>query len=404
MNINENNFELFLNTIFRESFYSDSNHKKFMSVGIDPNQWPDFEVKNMMLDYNFLKDSKGVEFAKIALVQKVEKLKLINIPEDLDMIEASYTTTLKLIKTKQLAKKILENPDDVNSLISDFQKNRSSKVELINLRDGIRPALEDLQEKIKNNQALVQLPDFKLLSNSIGGFNPKRVSIITAKSGFGKTKLAINLALSARKIMNTIYYNMEMGMEDFVSLFIQNKTGTENNKWYKGDINFALIEKFIDELSEGKSIFFSDGRSLIVDDIISSIYAKTYGEPMNFIVIDYDQKLITKSRDEEWMAMVRSVEKFEDVAKSTNSHVVILAQADDSGDIKSSKRSQQPASAVLNFFSDGEVPFKKYLIKPLKNRFGPNNFLIEMDYNPSISKITEGNYVEPDSIKKTKKH
>lgn len=394
-------FEKFLNLITSEYFYYEGVRANLKAIGINPDDWPACEAKTIMQEFNFYVDGRGIAFAKIALSERVSKLPFDEtLPKDLDIVLARYSDGIKKTKVANLCEKMAKTPLDAEKHILEFQKNMSSRIELKNLSHGIRPALEDLQKRIESNQAKVILPDFPLLSESIGGFNPKRISIITAISGFGKTKLAINLALSARKIMNVIYYNMEMGDEDFVSMFIQRKTETDNKSWYEGKINPEKIESFMNELESGHSISYSNGQSLTIDDIISSIYQKSQGQDMLMVIIDYDQKIISNLRTEEWMAMVRTIEKLEDAAKKANAQIILLAQADEDGKIRSSKRGNQPASAVLNFYSDGDMALKKFLIKPLKNRFGRNDFQIELDYHPAISKITEKGFYDERSVVK----
>ena len=395
---NQIEFEKFLQTIVYESYHDEAKDKEFKAIGIDADEWPPCHAKDLMQEFNFLLKKRDRFFAKFSISEKIKHLGHHDLPKDTDILIAFYKKNIKEYKTGVLAEYILKDPQNAEKYIVDYIKNQKSNIELKDLKNGIIPAIQDLQKRIEAKQALVVLPDFPLLSESIGGFNPKRITIITASSGFGKTKLAINLALSARKLMNVLYYNMEMGDEDFVSMFIQNKTDTDNKSWYDGRIKPEKIEAMMSELETGNSIYYTNGQSLNIDEIAASIYSKSNENEMMFVVIDYDQKLISNLKMDEWLAMVRNIEKLEDVAKRSNAQIVILAQADKDGEIKSSKRGNQPASAVLNFYSEGDLTLKKYLIKPIKNRFGSNNFCIEYDYYPAMSKIKELKYHEQESI------
>lgn len=387
--LNELEFEHFLNALFFNSYYSEEFYAKLKLIGVDPNHWPNYHVKNHMIDFSFLRNSKGLAFAKIALVEKTQGLETYEIPKDDDLIKELYWSSLRVIKAKELGSKILRDPTKAQDLVFEYNNSFKKPMFLENLYDGITPTMKELQDRINKKESMVLLPGFHKLSKAIGGFNPKRVSLVSAISGFGKTKLAINLAASASKIMKVLYFNMEMGREDFVALFVHQGTGITNTDWYEGNFNPEKVAEFANSLNDKKQIMYTDGRSLSVDEICSAIYSESMGEPKLFVVIDYDQKIVTRSNDEEWRALVRAVEKFEDIAKVTNSHIVMLAQADDSGDIKASKRSKQPASAVLNFFSEGEGHLKKFFIKAIKNRFGRSGFVMEMEYNPASTKVFE---------------
>ena len=184
--------------------------------------------------------------------------------------------------------------------------------------------------------------------------------------------------------------------KDFTSMFIQNLAKINSEYWSDGSFitndNLKSLESIIDKPPENLS--FTSGKNLSASKIIRSIYET---KP-DFVIIDYDQKMILEGSDE-WYLMLKTIEKIEDAAKIINSHIIILAQADDSGDLKSSKRSKQPASAVLNFHKNDEGTT---VIKSIKNRFN-KSFILELNYSPETSSVYECDFISNNPIQKSTK-
>jgi predicted ATP-dependent serine protease len=321
-----------------------------------------------------------------------EKLQAEELPHDEDELMARYTEGLKFVRIDFLAKSLTQNPEQADFLISEFQRGS------VHSSIGFKQLGESFElvygEQIRRNQekrALFKIDGFERLSTSIGGFNPGRISMLTAKSGIGKTTLARNLCLgaTASPFGKVLFFNMEMIEHDFVQGFIQIELDLTFEEWTKDAAakiaNLSLASK---RIKNRKPLFYTDGKSLSLDQIVSSIFSQSSEaevEP-NFIVIDYDQKIQVTSKDEEWRYMVRTMERLEDVAKSTNSHILILAQGNDEGDPKASRRSIQPASAVLNLSLEEDG---RHSITAIKNRFGAYKAKTFIDYVPEKGRIRE---------------
>lgn len=393
-------FNEFLEGITVLWLFDEKNRATLIDSGVDPTHWPETISKNILTDFITMSILKSPEWAKFMVSDKydtiISNFKIDSVMEVLESFKETYDFNLKYYRVKEFAKKIEINPEKFDELFFEFNKKSPSSTKLFDLSESIKSTVEENKTLIESGMNKVILPDFPILSDQIGGFNPQRVSIVSAISGFGKTKLAVNLALSASKLMPVIFINMEMGKYDFVSMFIHNACDIKNKDWYSGDyvteFNLNKISEFKEQLEGSNKILYTDGSSLSIEEIISKILVTCQDFKTSFIVIDYDQKIITSDAFEEWKAMVRAVEKIEDVSKKTNSHIVLLAQANDDGDPKSSKRAKQPASCVINFTKNDAGD---NIIRSIKNRFGVSNFSIVMDYRPEISKIREL-YLEDD--------
>ena len=127
------------------------------------------------------------------------------------------------------------------------------------------------------------------------------------------------------------------------------------------------------------------------------------------VIIDYDQKIRSINNGEEWQVLQRAVEDLEEVAKLCKCPIVILAQGREAasksgiaGDPKASARTKQSASAVIRLHKENDA----YFIELMKNRFGPREGKLDINFNSSTMKMTEGdwqrNEVVVEQVKKTK--
>lgn len=387
-----------LNFIARECCLSEDKYKTFKRLGVNPVEWPAIRSKPLLVEF-----FATVECLNYRAAQGSHGRTLIALEHerfDIEQIRIHYRHQINIQKARDLASQLLEKPQDVDKIISEYKTGKSTSVELRNVFDSYDSVIERHLQKVHRGDSLKALPSFPKLSKAIGGFNPGRITIISAQTGFGKTKLAINLADSASEVMPTIFYNMEMDFDEFTSMFIQKNTKIKNKYWADGSfVTNDNIKAILDGKKESfKNLFISNGKSITTEELLSSIYIQAETTP-HFIVIDYDQKVLIERTKDEWFGILKLVEALEEAAKVTESHVVLLAQANDMGNIKASARAQQPASAVLNFtkLDDG-----RFAIQSKKNRFG-EPFTLEVDYDPSISIVIENdfiNYVPKTEMKK----
>ena len=222
----------------------------------------------------------------------------------------------------------------------------------------------------------------------IGGFNPGRVSIVSAHTGFGKTNLALNLAIRAAKTMTVGIVNMEMIDTDIMDRLFAIESRKTHDQVAKGDVDWShMIDFFSNDIP--KKMFFTDGKNLSINEIYSYAYRLKKDKNLSILFLDYDQKidLHLDNRTPEWKALQLAVHAIESMAKELNIHVLMLSQASDEGTPSGSKRSMYPTSVVLWFTKD--IKGEKFILRPIKNRFGPTSMSIDLEYKPEMSLIYE---------------
>jgi len=386
-------FEIFLlglvfNLIAHESFYG-----VFLEAKLAPDLWPLGRARTLAEAYTSyrVKDSHGAAVAHL----HGEMLSLRDHEEivfDADALRTVFAKRKKTFLVELLIGKLKTEPDRASDHIRAFEEAQTSGSQLYHLGNEIENTLRDLVERSDRGETMRPITGYPFLTDMVSGFNPERFSLFIAKSGFGKTTALVNLSLAASKTMSVFYVNMEMSKQDFMERALCAQTGIRYDDLIKdprkyahqiGDAEVALVNR---------DFYFSDGRALSLGEIKAEAMIRKKKTGLDFMVVDYDQKIDLRSGDEEWKAVQNATKFFEDLAKELHCYIILLAQEGDGGDISSSKRAKFVATTVFRFFEheerdtdDGPI----YLIKTLKNRYGRNNSAIRMNYHAEKLQLKE---------------
>lgn len=366
----------------------------FLSLGVDPADWPESKAKKAAMAFLKLEEAKGSDHARFKTLPMVEDLEGCELPADSGELKAAYQEALGYSHAIVLAERIRREPLRAEEFIRQHQIRRSKEIGSFELNDAVNDWLDDLQRRIESKEALVEIPNWVKLSRMIGGFNPGRFSMIAAGTGAGKTLLTLNLAFEASRRIDVLYFNMEMSWQDIVTRCVAAGTNLNFSQIVRGELDFERLGKYVETLKTRHRIEITDGRALTLDQIQAKSYlAKAQRPELGLIFVDYDQKIrFPGNEDEEWRALQRAAEALEEVAKQLNVHICLLAQADDNGDPKASKRSKQPAATVLHFYKDA---YGDHVIEAIKNRFGKQGEKLFVKFDGARSLIEELSHETP---------
>ncbi len=369
-------------------------------AGISPDDWFEGQAKTLVNRYRELREAGTHEFASWELRIESRKLRAslreVNLPGDMSALKVVYQKELLAYRANILSCELISDPDQAMTFINNFQMNAVSTVAFKNLDEILELTYLDIQERLKNKMMLVKILGWEMLSEAIGGFNPSRLGILLADTGFGKTNLALNLCLAAQKTMAVAYANMEMSYEDMGKRVIAATFETSLADMYKGKIPDPLKAL---EAVRHNYFAMTSGRDLTVHEISTFLRQVKKEKNIKFAVIDYDQKLELKldKNTPEWKALQTAIIALESIAKELEIYVLVLAQTNEEGAISGSRRSMYPAATVISFYEDeneGVVAVAKY-----KNRFGPIGEGVRINYRPEMSMCKE---VERINLKKVK--
>lgn len=364
-------------------------------MGIDPKDWPDGRTKTMAQTYLALREQHNHDYAAHILAKDAIKLKPDQeIPLEPNALTVYYRDALREFRVKRFADRLsLSDSRHYDSLLSEFFVQQTTGIEVFNFGDQIKRLAAATVDAAAEGRGKVTIAGWPLLSWRIGGFNPGRLTLLVAETGFGKTNAAQALARAASQTGSVLFVNMEMMADDLGDKFLLGATGMSFDDYKTGKLNFEAIQQAEKEFST-KRLLYTGGRPLSVRDIYSLVRREKAGEGLFMVFVDYDQKIsIQTSRDvQEWKALQMVVSQLEDLAKEAQIHVMLLAQANAEGDPSGSKRSKYGASTVLRFYKDKG----QFLLRAVKNRFGQKDAAVVVKYDPSRATLAETNEVPVD--------
>lgn len=365
--------------------------------GIEWNKLPDFECVKIIKKYLSLRASNPHKVAlsecslDVAYLDRC-KLNLQAIGANEDEISIQFQKAYKAFRFEQLGNELLKNPDQGEKLLGAFDLTRATAVRTKSVTEFLPTEYNQFLEKQKAGKERVIIPGFEMTSKMIGGFNPGRVIMLLGETGFGKTNFAINLTVRASTRARCLFINMEMPLADITNRLVVLTTQKTFKHLYAGEIKQE--EAVFDLKAYGDNLKFTEGYSLGVQTI-ESLMRKEKQSGLDFVVIDYDQKidLVYSKSIPEWKLLQIAIQKLEDVAKELDVCVILLAQLNRDGQVSSSHRSTFTAHTILNFKSnDANSAFDKQanaLVSAEKNRHGKKDQACLLKYNSENLNINE---------------
>lgn len=386
--MNENVCKRFLLKLFYTAYQNYNFFDSIKRFGVNFYIWPE----NKIFDQAKLFWKIANEKSHSAAVIQVD----VEIPDE-DLYQEISTEDVKLFYTKYLnylraieaSKQLRLKPEEAQRICESFLNIKTNTSNFFSLADLVYDFVEKNEIKIKEGSTQIILSEFPELSKLINGFNKGRVSIFTAYSGFGKTNLGLNFLRSIIKDkLASLYVNMEMESYDMTKRFLQASCNMDSYEFLNNNY-ISKISEIKNSVESLEKNFITDGSSLSISEIKSMVQEINRKKKLDFVIVDYDQKIIMDDFGikEEWQYVKKAVEVLESIAKSEMVHVVLFAQTneDSQGSPIASRRSIQPASAVVHFTKENDTPIFKFL----KNRFGSTSEKIELSYDARKSFITE---------------
>ena len=375
--------QIFYQSVLNENFFLDS-----QKLGVNFLTWPMNQIFSTAKRFYANSINKSY-FAALQELNFIVPDEAYNSTISEEEIKIFYADYLNYLRALDLGKKINFKPEQAVTFCQEFLENKISTAKRTSLAEAIGSFVVKNEEKLENGHSNVLLKDFPVLSETMGGFNTGRVTIVTANTGMGKTNYGVNILKAAiNDNLNCLYVNMEMDTTDMTKRFLQSFCHLRSRDFEKNDYiqKINVIDNLKDSLSKN---WITDGSTMSINEITQMVSEIKRTQPLHFVIVDYDQKIVMDGSGikEEWQSVKRAVEMLEAISKKENVHVLMFAQTNDENDGVpiASRRSMQPASAVIQLFKDGDDT----LLKFIKNRHGPTNLKIKLNYEPAQSLISE---------------
>ena len=317
------------------------------------------------------KGNKGVDITTLSrlsdyAVASWQQKKYIKILEDLSRKRKYYECLKKATEKASEGEELEEQVFDLMEKLEGLKTNTSDQdtEELSNIISEIFSKQQD------SNDDLLKF-GYSLLDENIGGLVPGGYSIIGAKSGVGKSTLAMNIAYNvAKQGGKVLYFNLEMGKISLVQRFmcmLSDKLTV--HKFIRKKI--ADSEELSRELVKVSDILGSFNDNLIIDNSslrISEINKKVREQKPDLVVIDYLQLMQSEpgqyegTTEQKIANISRAIRK---MTLKTNCHVLALVQLNDSqrGQIPHGENVIRHSASVYQ-----DATNVIYLHDPLKDR------------------------------------
>lgn len=183
----------------------------------------------------------------------------------------------------------------------------------------------------------VEIP-YKSLDLILGNLVHGRLTLVSARTGGGKTSFVVNLInnLSIERNYKTLYFSLEMSNKDIAESFMATTGGYSKRRAEKGLVPKAKIETGRDKLLKSQKNLFIDERRASLSYIRRRIKQIKMKSELDIVVIDH-AGLISEKSDNIYQSSDTIWNDLKAIAKEFNVHVIGLQQYNRSTYDKSTK-------------------------------------------------------------------
>lgn len=299
----------------------------------------------------------------------------------------------------------LSSPE-IAKRLSDMAAAVAMNSQTKHIYDGrqLSARLVKTMERREGNKGKLEgiMTGYHCLDMVLRGLRPKRMTVIAAATGFGKSTLALNLlsnvAMAGHK---ALFISNENDVDDNLDRLMGIQTGLEL-KAIEGakDEVWPHANRFASSLFNS-SLFVSDNSPRTIDEVVGTINRYVVQHGIEIVFVDYIGEINADSdaRETEEARLARFAQRLVDCAKSMGIHIVVMAQLNREGNKKGRPSKSELAScfkivmkahSLLIFWQDEE---KRDILTVEKNRQGPPNVDLVADYDRPTQKITVKDFV-----------
>ena len=387
-----------------EMFYYD-NHKEIFKA------MKRLAKDNIKIDLVTLVESNKKDIEKLGGITYLAQLNdsvasTVSFTEWLEILKDYY----KKRKLKEIAKNIITDVENNNTLdvISAAQKeieNLYVDKSDISFEERVEQILEEQENKQRGLVTGLET-GIKWLDKNLGGLHKTELITIFARSGVGKTTLAVQIAANMQKMGKKILYvSNEMSDKEIFDKMIATRENIEFKKILNGLLDeqeYNRYATFYLRLAQEKNIEVIQESN--INAVISKIKRQKSKNGLDIVFIDYiNLTLDGTDGDNMTLKIGDAMQKLKKLAMNENICVVIPAQAKQTvdknnsnlasyekvsnSDIQDSARIEQFSNVVIslyrNLLLDNDLAIQDKMRKGEIDYFAPNP-----DINPNCCSIT----------------
>lgn len=313
---------------------------------------------------------------------------------------------LLLAEQERVQEATLLTTGDAQTFFADVQKRivDATTVSHTNLVDGRGIAVRVLKLAEQRAETRGQLIGFSTgfdgLDRLLLGVRRKSLVILAAKTGVGKTAMALNLAKSTAKAgAKTFVVSLEMGVDELGVRVMSSESNVAGFRMENGDlseVDFARLARGVQEIST-LPLLFTDEPPTTINALRATCQSIKRRQGLDVLFVDYLQLVSGTSkggtREREVAEVSRGLKL---LAMELDIGVIALSQLNrvkdhneepGLGDLRDSGAIEQDANTVVFLWGDAERE-ERVFCKVAKNRGGPVGKLV-LGFNKPIQRFTE---------------
>jgi replicative DNA helicase len=295
-------------------------------------------------------------------------------------------------------------PVEISTRLSEIAAMVSMSGDIKRVFDGTEMFRRvcEVQEERQKDPGVIRgvLTQYACFDHTLRGLRPKRMTVIAAGTGFGKTTLALNLF--ERVVIQdkrTLFISNENDIDDNLDRLCAmgaeiNLQDVESGRNYR-PVCLSFKEKYKD-----KHVYLSDNAPRTVDEIIVTMQRHVMQHQVEIVFFDYIGEIsgdALRGESEEGK-LARYTQRLLDATKQLGVHLIMLTQLNREGN-KTGRPSKtelggcfkiaQKAHCLILFWQDEE---KNDIITIEKNRQGPAHVDIKFHYDRAKQLLREDGF------------
>ncbi len=265
-----------------------------------------------------------------------------NIGHYAKIVRKKYTLRQLISTSHDIAARAFEETDDVDVLLDEVEQSvfRISQQSLSQEFTAIRTELTDAFERIdrlhKGDGAIRGLPTgFPDLDNLLAGLQKSDLVVLAARPSFGKTSLALDIALHAAIHEKTPVgiFSLEMSRESLTDRLIAAEARVDGWKLRTGrlssegpDSDFDRIRAAFDILAEAP-IFVDDNASINVLQMKAMARRLQAEHDLGLVIVDYLQLIQPLKPSDSMVQQVTEISRsLKGLARELNVPILAISQ------------------------------------------------------------------------------
>lgn len=268
--------------------------------------------------------------------------------------------------------------------------------------DKLTDRVAELQEERRKDPGLIRgiHTGYPCLDLTLRGLRPRRMTLLVAATGFGKSTLAVNIFSNVVQTgTKALLISTENDIDDNLDRMCGIVSGLELKEIEAGHKPDRVTSSFADRF-KGKTAFVSDNSPRTIHEVIGTIARYVLQHGVELVFVDYIGEIAmdgVKNENEE-ARLTRYSQALLEASRTLGCHIVVLAQLNREGNRKGrpSKtelqgcfKMAQKAHSLLIFWLDEN---QQDILTVDKNRQGAGKVDIAMKFKRTTQRITELGY------------